>query len=176
MSLRIDLLAPGQELVWDAYVCAHPHGTPFHLLAWKRTIEATFAYQSRYLCAYRPDGSLRGILPLFLVDTFLTGKVLLSTPFAVYGGILAEDDQARDALGQHLRTMAESEAVQYLFVEFANHLQFVGEIGGAIHVRVNDRLQRVGRFSHGRNYDDQLFTLILGKNRGHIAHRIRILD
>lgn len=114
MSLRIDQLAPGQELIWDAFVCAHPHGTPFHLLAWKRTIEATFPYQSRYLCAFRPDGSLRGILPLFLVDTFLTGKVLLSTPFAVYGGILAEDDQARDALGQHLRAMAEAEAVQYV--------------------------------------------------------------
>ena len=114
MPPRIEPLAPGQEHLWDAFVRAHPHGTPFHLLAWKRTIETTFPYRAQYLCAFRADGALCGVLPLFLVDTFLTGKILLSSPFAVYGGVLAIDDEVRRAFGERLRAMAQAGGVQYV--------------------------------------------------------------
>lgn len=75
----------------------HPLGTPFHLPAWKNTIEDGFGYQPYYMAA-EEDGAVRGVLPLFLVRNAIVGKVLISTPFAVYGGILADGDEARQAL------------------------------------------------------------------------------
>ena len=51
---------------------------------------------------------IRGVLPLFLVKNLLLGKVLISSPFAVYGGILADSDEAREALCTHVRHMGES--------------------------------------------------------------------
>ena len=87
-SLEVRLLDAQAEPAWDAFVRAHPMGGPFHLPAWKRAIEESFGYRPYCLAAYGADG-LRAVLPLFLVKNFLMGRVLLSTPFAVYGGILA---------------------------------------------------------------------------------------
>lgn len=98
---------------WDEFVRHHPLGTPFHLMAWKRTLEATFGYQPRYLLAV--DGSsIEGVLPIFLIDNMLMGKVLLSCPFAVYGGILAQSGEARTAIAEHLAADGKSLAVGHI--------------------------------------------------------------
>ena len=112
MAISIERAEGAQEPEWDNFVRDHPRGTPFHLTAWKRVIEETFDYEPRYLCA-RDKGKIRGLLPLFLVDTVLTGKVLISSPFAVYGGVLADCDEVREAFGAELRRLAEAENVQY---------------------------------------------------------------
>ena len=40
---------------WDDFVQAHPRSSPFHLLAWKRTIEESFRYRPYYLVARGGD-------------------------------------------------------------------------------------------------------------------------
>src|SRR5690348_5292349 len=82
---------------WDAFVRSHPFGTPFHLTAWRDTLQSVFGYEPKYRIATK-GGRIVGVLPLFLVDNFMTGRVLISTPFAVYGGILADSDEAHAAL------------------------------------------------------------------------------
>ena len=46
---------------------------------------------------------LRGVLPLGEVKHLLFGHSLISVPFCVYGGVLADDDTVREAL--ELRAM-----------------------------------------------------------------------
>jgi FemAB-related protein (PEP-CTERM system-associated) len=82
---------------WDEFVSQHPHGSPFHLLAWKRTIEQSFGYPAMYVVATDGD-RIAGVLPLFLVRNIVIGKALISTPFAVYGGILASNDACRKSI------------------------------------------------------------------------------
>jgi FemAB-related protein (PEP-CTERM system-associated) len=98
---------------WDAYVLHQPEGTLFHLTAWKRAIEREFGFCGRYLLA-EDNGKIRGILPLFLVSNWVQGPTLISTPFAVYGGICASDDDAAIALRQAACRMAVDEGVNYL--------------------------------------------------------------
>lgn len=98
---------------WDEYVNHHPGASLFHLIAWKRAIERAFGYQARYLVA-EDQGAIRGILPLFLTKNVLQGRTLISTPFAVYGGICAGDDASQQALCEAARQMAAAEKVQYL--------------------------------------------------------------
>lgn len=86
---------------WDDFVMRHPDSTPFHLLAWKHTIEQSFNYRAMYLVATDDEG-IRGVLPLFLVENRVIGKALISSPFAVYGGILADGEQALRSLHQHV--------------------------------------------------------------------------
>ena len=55
-----DALTCGQLLEtefrqWDDFVQAHPRSSPFHLLAWKRTIEESFRYRPYYLVARGGD-------------------------------------------------------------------------------------------------------------------------
>lgn len=98
---------------WDRYVLNHPFSTPFHLIAWKTSIEETFGYQPMYLSARR-GGALAGVLPLFLVKSPFSGKILLSTPFAVYGGALADDEATYAAIGQYVRDLGHRLGVQHV--------------------------------------------------------------
>lgn len=103
--------------LWDAFVEAHPQSSPFHLIAWKRTIEESFGYRACYLVA-RDAGRISAALPLFLVRNPLLGKALISSPFAVYGGILADSVQARDALYHEVRVLGKELKVD--FIELRN--------------------------------------------------------
>jgi FemAB-related protein (PEP-CTERM system-associated) len=118
-------LDQGDEAAWDRFVLAHPHGSPFHLMAWKRTIEQTFGYVPHYLVA-TGDGRIQGVLPLFLIQNWLMGKVLISSPFAVYGGILAESGEARQALCAEARGLGERLQVQHVELRNAWEEQTTG--------------------------------------------------
>jgi FemAB-related protein (PEP-CTERM system-associated) len=98
---------------WDAYVLHHEQGTLFHLTSWQRIIARAFGYKPHYLAATE-DGSVRGVLPLFMVSNPLMGRALISTPFAVYGGICASDQAAHDALLNAASNLAHEHKVEYL--------------------------------------------------------------
>ena len=97
MSLRIRPLAPADIPAWDRFVTTHPDGTFFHLAGWQRVLEAAFRHRTHYLLAER-DGAVTGVMPLGQVKTRLFGNTLISAPFCVYGGPLAEDGATAAAL------------------------------------------------------------------------------
>lgn len=98
---------------WDAFVRGVPGGSPFHLVAWKRAVEAAFGHRAHYLMAVR-GGGLEGILPLFEVRGLLGGRGLVSVPYAVYGGICAASDAARLALVEAARGLAKRVGAGYV--------------------------------------------------------------
>ena len=100
---------------WDAYVLAHPGGTFFHRYGWKRLIESTYRHPGHYLMALC-DGALCGLLPLGEVKHLLFGHSLISVPFCVYGGVLADDDAVREALEAHAMRLAQTLGVDHLEV------------------------------------------------------------
>ena len=112
-ALLVRPLEEADRPLWDRFVWAHPHGSPFHLIAWKKSVEQTFDYRSNYLLATR-EGRVSGVLPLFLIQNWLMGKVLLSSPFAVYGGILADSAESREALCRAARTLGERLGVKHV--------------------------------------------------------------
>lgn len=124
-GLHVSFLSPDQYRAWDEYVQRHPHGSPFHLSAWKKSIQDTFGYKSYCLIATEA-GSVRGVLPLFLVNNLLTGRVLLSSPFAVYGGVLADDPQTRDAIRRRVEELGRDLRVQYVELRNAYPEQCLG--------------------------------------------------
>jgi FemAB-related protein (PEP-CTERM system-associated) len=118
-------LDAGEADAWDAYVRRHRFGSPFHLSAWRKTIEDTFRYKPMYLVARR-RGEICGGLPLFLVENVMLGRVLLSTPFAVYGGVLADDAQAQRVLRNEVIRLAHELRVQYVELRNAYEDQALG--------------------------------------------------
>ena len=75
---------------------SHPDGTFFHLAEWQDVLHRAFGHRTHYLLAER-GGEISGVLPLAEVKSLLFGHALVSTPFCVYGGILAAD-RVREAL------------------------------------------------------------------------------
>jgi FemAB-related protein (PEP-CTERM system-associated) len=91
---------------WDRYVRAHPAATFFHLAAWRAVIERAFGHRTHYLVAEQ-DGAVAGVLPLAAVKTGLFGHRLISVPFCVYGGPLAEDAATAAALADHAALLGD---------------------------------------------------------------------
>lgn len=125
MSLVIRDFQPPDTASWDAFVRQHPQSSPFHLTAWKNSIEQTFGYRPLYLAAFHGD-RIAGVLPLFLTDGFIAGKALISTPFAVYGGILAEDSESRLALAVRAAELGRALQVQHVELRNAWPVQSAG--------------------------------------------------
>jgi FemAB-related protein (PEP-CTERM system-associated) len=113
MSIHIRTFQEEDASQWDTFVHQHPHGTPFHLTAWRHCIENTFGFRSMYLVANEAD-RLRGVLPLFLVQNLVIKKALISSPFAVYGGALAESREVLQALIDHAGELGRQLGVEYI--------------------------------------------------------------
>lgn len=102
-----DLADPGERARIDAYVCAHPDATPFHLTGWNVAVARACGQTAHCLIAEHADGSLAGVLPLTEIRSPLFGKALVSAGFAVDGGILTDRDAVADALAASAWAMAE---------------------------------------------------------------------
>jgi len=96
--IRPLVLADSAECrVWDAYVLAHPGGTFFHRAGWARVVERVWGHRCHLLGAWH-GRRLVGVLPLGEIDSLLFGHAVTSMPFAVYGGVLADDEAVARAL------------------------------------------------------------------------------
>jgi FemAB-related protein (PEP-CTERM system-associated) len=111
-SIAVRPLA-GETVEWDAFVRATPGGSPFHLTAWKRAVEAAFGHQPHYLMAMAGD-RIAGVLPLFAVRGLTGGRALISSPYAVYGGICATSEEARAALLRSAGEVAREIGARYV--------------------------------------------------------------
>lgn len=91
----------------DAFARAHDEGTPFHLTAWGRAIEAACGHPFHYLVSETVSGDVNGVLPLTAVHSPLFGRALVSSAFAVGGGVLARSNAVAARLTQEAVRMAE---------------------------------------------------------------------
>src|SRR6185312_4486400 len=95
MSVVVHELADADENAWSRYVDEHLQATFFHTLTWRDAVESAFGHRSHYLIARRDDRVV-GVLPLTIVSSRLAGTILVSVPYAVYGGPLADDQEVND--------------------------------------------------------------------------------
>jgi FemAB-related protein (PEP-CTERM system-associated) len=98
---------------WNAFVHAHADGTFFHLAEWQDVLRRAFGHRTHYLLAER-GGEICGVLPLAEVKSLLFGHALVSTPFCVYGGIVAADEAARASLERAACDLAGRLGVDHL--------------------------------------------------------------
>ena len=98
---------------WDGYLDTRPEATLFHRTAWLSIVERTFGYTPCSLVARR-GGIVCGIVPLYRLRLFPRGTAMISSPMSVYGGIVADDEEARAELLEEARRMAGAAQVDYL--------------------------------------------------------------
>ncbi|MEK6797557.1 MAG: FemAB family XrtA/PEP-CTERM system-associated protein [Planctomycetota bacterium] len=97
---RTITLSAESRHAWRDYVDRHPDGTLFHSLSWRQAVREVFGHEEEYVLAVR-DQRIVGVLPTFLVRSRLGGRMLVSVPYAVGGGIIAADEEAAEVLAAH---------------------------------------------------------------------------
>ncbi len=106
-NVEVVPLAQADVDAWDRYVGQHPQASSYHLSAWRQICHQAFGHTSHHLMAKRA-GRTVGVLPLVQLQSVLFGNFLVSMPFLNYGGVLADDNGARQALlGQAVKLAGE---------------------------------------------------------------------
>ncbi len=116
-STTIKYLAPSKYAQWDNYVKNNPQGSFFHLSGWQQVISKSFHHDCYFLYMER-EGSIVGVLPLVEVKSKLFGHALISTPFCVYGGAIANSSEIVRQLEQEACQLAEKLSVDYLELRY----------------------------------------------------------
>jgi FemAB-related protein (PEP-CTERM system-associated) len=102
---------------WDSFVRECPQATFFHRAGWQNIMRDVFRHRTHYLYAER-NGAIEGILPLVHVNSLLFGNALVALPFAVYGGVAANSEEAAHKLEAEADAIAQGLRVDHL--EFRN--------------------------------------------------------
>ena len=113
LPLRVRELLPGEDARWDAFVSRHPLGTFFHRTGWSRVVGEMFRHQPHHLVIEQGRRWL-GVLPMFLTKSPFLGRNLVSVPYSVYGGVLADDEMAQEALLDRARQLGQELGVGFV--------------------------------------------------------------
>ncbi len=114
-GLSVACMAAGGEARWDEFVRSCPQATFFHLSPWAGILEEVFGFRTYFLYAQRAN-RLEGVLPLALVESWLTGRALVSLPLCIEAGVAAINAEAHAALLAEASLIARQLKVRHLEV------------------------------------------------------------
>ncbi len=98
---------------WDGFVTSRSCASGYHLWAWSGVFRRAFRHEPVYLIA-RDEGRVTGVLPLVYMRSFLFGRALTSLPFLNYGGIVADNAEAREALVRVAAMIAQTHRCRHV--------------------------------------------------------------
>jgi len=104
---KVDHLDQHSRSAYSEYLKRHIDATAFHGLAWIDGVTIGTGHRGWLLIARRGN-VVCGILPAHEVKSLLFGKALVSTGFAVDGGILADDQSSVEALAGSFWSLAQN--------------------------------------------------------------------
>jgi FemAB-related protein (PEP-CTERM system-associated) len=152
----VDFDNPEEVMAYDAFVESHPDATLFHGLAWKRAVERAFGHQSFCIVA-RLENRIRGVFPLFEINSVLAGRFMVSMPYATYGGPLSLEDDTTQSLLNYARELTSRRGCRSLELRtiqaadqslplVKSHATFIGDLP-ADPTEIDDFLPRKARAS-----------------------------
>jgi hypothetical protein len=93
-------LNPTVDSRWDKFALGHQEGTVYHHSAWQQVLSETYGYSPLHLGITSSDGSqISAIFPLMFVNSFLTGRRVVSLPFTTYCNPLMPEEVWEEAMG-----------------------------------------------------------------------------
>jgi FemAB-related protein (PEP-CTERM system-associated) len=116
-AMTHDMQTPASVLVlsddvplaeWDAFVSRSEAASAFHRSAWIDAVSRATDHRAHRLGVRDSGGALVGVLPLHHVTSPLFGSALVSSGFAVGGGIVADDPAAAALLADGAVALARS--------------------------------------------------------------------
>lgn len=88
-DVKVTLL--GDELSeWNSYVLNNPAASIYHRSEWKKLVNESYGLDACYYVARYSDQSIAGILPLIRLKSLLFGDYLVSMPYFMRGGAIAD--------------------------------------------------------------------------------------
>jgi len=111
MIYRLD---PTADERWTNFLDRHPKASIFHTPGWIRALEKTYRYKPIVYTTSCPGEELRNGLVFCLVDSWITGRRLVSLPFSDYCDPLCDSTLDFSRLANELYIQCDREKWKYV--------------------------------------------------------------
>jgi CelD/BcsL family acetyltransferase involved in cellulose biosynthesis len=112
--MKLHQLDPTNDPRWEQFVEKHPRASIFHTAGWLRALRKTYGYEPVVLTTSPPTGELENGLVFCRVNSWLTGRRLVSLPFSDHCEPLCDSMEALSFLIRYLQSAFGREEWKYL--------------------------------------------------------------
>ena len=91
-------LNPLEDGRWDRFVQKHPRSSVFHTSAWLEALRRSYGYHPVVIATSAPGQELEDGMVFCRVDSWLTGRRLVSLPFSDHCEPLVDDPATLQAM------------------------------------------------------------------------------
>src|SRR5215469_7439500 len=113
-SLCCYQLDPTQDPRWSEFVEHHPHASVFHTVGWLNALRSTYGYEPVAFTTSPPTGALKNGLVFCRVNSWLTGRRLVSLPFSDHCEPLCSTTEELNFLVRYLLAASDHQDWRYL--------------------------------------------------------------
>ena len=100
-------LDPTKDSRWAELVERHPRASVFHTVAWLQALRRTYGYEPVAFTTSSPTGDLKNGLVFCRINSWLTGRRLVSLPFSDHCEPLCDSAEDANFLIRYLQTALE---------------------------------------------------------------------
>lgn len=163
LPAHIEFLDDRNRKAWDDFVGQAKDASIYHLSSWSSLIRKQFGHHSFHMLHRNASGDVDGVLPLIRLRSRLFGDFIVSMPYFNYGGLLAENNEARDALYVAATSIAQQHGVSHV------ELRQTEEYGTTSQCRTD----KVVMLLDLPDESDELWSAIGSKRRSQIKRPLR---
>src|SRR5689334_10594977 len=117
MAGETSMLYPIDPLIdtrWSALVKRHPRASVFHTTGWLEALHQTYGYTPLAYTSSPPGSDLQNGVVFCRVDSWLTGRRLVSLPFSDHCEPLLRGDDDVESLRRSLGQIRERDRARYI--------------------------------------------------------------
>jgi hypothetical protein len=158
-------LDPIHDPRWAQLVSQHPKASVFHTVAWLKALRRTYGYEPVAFTTSPPTSKLKNGIVFCRIDSWLTGRRLVSLPFSDHCEPLCDSVEDLNSLIRYVQTAIEHQEWKYLEVRpvSRNLSHSVGETDG---------FASEAYFLHTLDLEPDLKVVFAGFDKDSIQRRI----
>lgn len=114
-GLSVSVVGPHDAVTMrevEGFLDTRANATPFHRPAWVNAVARGTGQEAIYIIARDLDGVIRGFVPLNIIHSPIFGRALVSSGFAVDGGIIADEPATARQIADAAVALADRRACQ----------------------------------------------------------------
>ena len=105
---------PLQDSRWESFLQRHPRSSVFHSVEWLEALRQTYGYEPIALTTSSPEDELQNAVVLCHVNSWFTGRRLVSLPFSDHCDLLTDAQDDLVAILSSLEEQLYRDMLQYV--------------------------------------------------------------
>jgi len=118
------LIEPLRDARWEGFIREHPRSSVFHSSPWLTALSQTYGYQPVAYTTSPVDQDLHNAIVFCRVESWLTGRRLVSLPFSDHCEPLLDDEEDAQSLATAIEKDAQREGWRYVEMRPLQPLDF----------------------------------------------------